>query len=78
MPFEQPTAPPDSHVGEKNEWICQDWNNSFRLGPGKSALANLPEDRQRFPRAIWFKRLLMEETYVLSLNADAMRLPSPA
>lgn len=55
-----------------------DWNNQFRLGPSKSALANLPEDEQRFPLAIWFKRLLMEETYVLSLNAEAMRLPSPA
>ncbi len=55
-----------------------DWNNMFRLGPAKSALANLPEDEQRFPLAIWFKRLLMEETYVLSLNAEAMRLPSPA
>lgn len=55
-----------------------DWNNQFRLGPSKSALANLPEDEQRFPLAIWFKRLLMEETYVLALNAAAMRLPSPA
>jgi energy-coupling factor transporter ATP-binding protein EcfA2 len=55
-----------------------DWNNMFRFGPSKSALANLPEDEQRFPLAIWFKRLLMEETYVLSLNAEAMRLPSPA
>lgn len=54
------------------------WNNMFRFGPGKSALANLPEDQQRFPLAIWFKRLLMEETYVLSLNAEAMRLPAPA
>jgi predicted ATPase len=54
------------------------WNNQFRLGPSRSALANLPEDEQRFPRAIWFKRLLMEETHVLSLNAEAMRLPAPA
>lgn len=54
------------------------WNNMFRLGPAKSALANLPEDELRFPLSIWFKRLIMEETYVLSLNAEAMRLPSPA
>jgi Fe-S cluster assembly ATPase SufC len=54
------------------------WNNMFRFGPSKSALANLPEDQQRFPISIWFKRLLMEETYVLALNAEAMRLPSPA
>lgn len=55
-----------------------DWNNMFRFGPSKSALAHLPEDQARFPVAIWFKRLLMEETYVLSLSSDAMRLPSPA
>jgi hypothetical protein len=54
------------------------WNNMFRLGPAKSALANLPEDELRFPLSTWFKRLIMEETYVLSLNAQAMRLPSPA
>ncbi len=54
------------------------WNNLFRLGPTRSALANLPEDESRFPTAIWFKRLLMEGIYVLSLNADAMRLPCPA
>ena len=54
------------------------WNNLFRLGPTKSALANLPEDEARFPIATWFKRFLMEGTQVLRLNAEAMRLPSPA
>jgi DNA-binding PadR family transcriptional regulator len=54
------------------------WNNMFRLGPTKSALANLPEDESRFPIAIWFKQLLMEGVYVLSLNAENMRLPSRA
>jgi len=55
-----------------------DWNNMFRLGPAKSALANLPEDEGRFPIAIWFKRALMEGTYRLALNAEAMRVPSRA
>jgi hypothetical protein len=54
------------------------WNNQFRLGPGKSALANLPEDETRFPTATWFKRWLMEGMQVLALDAGAMRLPSPA
>ncbi|TVQ95355.1 MAG: DUF2813 domain-containing protein [Deltaproteobacteria bacterium] len=54
------------------------WNNQFRFGPSKLALANLPEDERRFPVAIWFKRLLMEEMWMLSLNAEAMRLSSPA
>jgi predicted ATPase len=53
-----------------------DWNNSFRLGPNKSALANLPEDEERFPVAIWVKRFLMEGVRKVVLNAEAMRRPS--
>ncbi|MBN2380442.1 ATP-binding protein [candidate division WOR-3 bacterium] len=53
------------------------WNNLFRLGPGKSALANLPEDEERFPVATWLKRSLMEGVQILVLNSEAMRKPSP-
>ena len=53
------------------------WNNPFRLGPQKLALANLPEDEERFPVAIWVKRLLMEGVQRLVLNSDAMRKPAP-
>lgn len=55
-----------------------DWNNLFRLGPTKSALANLPEDEQKFPAATWTKRVLMEGVHRLILNAEKMRMPSPA
>lgn len=55
-----------------------DWNNLFRLGPTKSALANLPEDEQKFPAATWTKRFLMEGVHRLTLNAEKMRMPSPA
>ena len=34
------------------------WDHAFKLGPRKSALANLPEDESRFPVATWLKRLL--------------------
>ncbi len=54
-----------------------DWNNQFRLGPQKLALANLPEDEQKFPVAIWAKRVLMEGIHLLALNGEAMRRPSP-
>ncbi len=54
-----------------------DWNNSFRLGPNKSALANLPEDDERFPVATWVKRFLMEGVRKVVLSAEAMRRPSP-
>ncbi len=53
------------------------WNNQFRLGPQKSALANLPEDEERFPVAIWAKRFLIEGVRRLVLNSEAMRRPSP-
>ncbi len=54
------------------------WNNPFRLGPQKLALANLPEDEERFPVATWVKRVLMEGTQRLALNSAAMRKPAPA
>lgn len=53
-----------------------DWNNLFRLGPRRSALANLPEDEDKFPAAIWFRRLLLEGVQRLALNSDALRRPS--
>jgi hypothetical protein len=54
------------------------WNNPFRLGPDRSALANLPADEERFPAALWVRRLLMEGVHRIQLNAEKMRLPSPA
>jgi hypothetical protein len=53
------------------------WNNLFRLGPQKSALANLPEDEVKFPIATYFKELLMHGVQTLALNSEAMRRPSP-
>lgn len=53
------------------------WNNPFRLGPARSALANLPEDEVRFPVATWVKRFLMDGVTRVALNAEAMRRPSP-
>lgn len=53
------------------------WNNLFRLGPHKSALANLPEDDTKFPVATWFKELLMIGVQQLALNSQQMRQPSP-
>jgi predicted ATPase len=53
------------------------WNNPFRLGPRRPALANLPEDEERFPVATWVKRVLMEGLQRLALNSEAMRRPAP-
>jgi hypothetical protein len=53
------------------------WNGPFKLGPNKSALANLPEDEERFPIAIWFKRLLLEGVQRIVLSSESIRRPSP-
>jgi predicted ATPase len=54
-----------------------DWNDMFRLGPKRPALANLPEDEDRFPVSIWFKRYLSEGVQKIMLNSEALRRPSP-
>jgi len=54
-----------------------EWNNQFRLGPRRSALANLPEDESMFPAATWFKRYISEGVQRIMLNSEAMRRPSP-
>lgn len=51
------------------------WNNIFRVGPRRAALANLPEDEERFPVAMWVRNFLMEGVRTLSLNSTAMRRP---
>lgn len=61
-----------------NDWFrteVGEWNNLFRLGPRRAALANLPEDEKKFPTAIWAKRLLMEGVQELALNSYEMRNP---
>ena len=53
------------------------WDHAFKLGPRKSALANLPEDESRFPVSTWLKRLLIDGIEALVLNSLLMRKPSP-
>ena len=53
-----------------------DWRISFRIEATKSALANLPEDKERFPVAVWFRDTLKGVTRIV-LSSEAMRLPSP-
>lgn len=53
------------------------WDHSFRLGPHKSALANVPEDVDKFPVSIWFKETVLSGIQRLMLNSLKMREPSP-
>jgi predicted ATPase len=53
------------------------WDHAFKLGPRKSALANLPEDETRFPASTWVKGVLTDSIQNLVLNSLQMRRPSP-
>ncbi|MEW6072956.1 MAG: ATP-binding protein [Planctomycetota bacterium] len=53
------------------------WDHSFKLGPRKSALGNLPEDETKFPVSSWFKRFLGEGVQQIMLNSLLIRRASP-
>lgn len=53
------------------------WIPTFKLGPRRSALANLPEDESRFPISTWLKKFLNEGVQSFILNSQLMRKASP-
>lgn len=53
------------------------WAPSFRLGPRRSALGNLPADETKFPVSTWLKELLTEGVQKIVLNSLLMRRASP-
>lgn len=53
------------------------WAPSFKLGPRKSTLANLPEDESKYPVSTWLKGFLAEGVETITLNSLRMRRPSP-
>jgi predicted ATPase len=53
------------------------WDHAFKLGPQRSALANLPEDENKFPTSTWFKRLLVDGIDFIHLDSDSMQKASP-
>lgn len=52
------------------------WQNPFKILAGRTALASLPEDPERFPVACWFRAQLTEQMHRLVLSSEHMRLPS--
>jgi predicted ATPase len=54
-----------------------DWTLTFRLGPRKSALGNLPADESKFPVTTWLKDLLTDGVQQLMLNSLLIRQASP-
>ncbi|MDE0331688.1 MAG: ATP-binding protein [Nitrospinae bacterium] len=53
------------------------WAPSFKLGPQKSALGNLPADEKSLPVASWFREYLSTGVQQFVLNSLAIRHPSP-
>ena len=53
------------------------WIHSFKLGPRKSALGNLPPDMTQFPGATWLKGQLTDGVQLFILNSAVIRRPSP-
>lgn len=52
------------------------WNPSFKLGPRKSVLANLPDDEHNFPIASWMKKTLSMGIRAFTLDSRKLREPS--
>ena len=67
----------DNFYSEVNEESGKGWAPSFRLGPKRSALANLPADESKFPAAVWLRNLLSDGVQTLSLNSQLLRRASP-
>ena len=68
----------DNYYAEvRDESGGKGWVPSFRLGPRRSTLGNLPEDESRFPVATWFKRYLAAGVETLLLNSLVIRKASP-
>jgi len=55
-----------------------DWNMMLRFSPQRLALTGIPEDYDRFPSALWWKRVLLQNVQVLQLNSVLMRRTCPS
>lgn len=53
------------------------WAPSFKLGPSRSALGNLPANETAFPVATWFRELLTDGVQHFVLNSLEIKRPSP-
>ncbi len=53
------------------------WLPSFKLGPKRSALANLPADDTKFPASAWLKSFLQGGIQLFILDSQHIKLASP-
>ncbi len=66
----------DNFYSETYSATGKGWVPAFKLGPRRSALANLPEDESKFPVATWLKSLLADGVQQLILNSLLIRQAS--
>lgn len=67
----------DNFHSEVHPRAGKGWIPSFKLGPHRSALGNLPADEPKFPVATWFKELLQRGIQKIVLNSLKLRQASP-
>lgn len=67
----------DNFYSEVYKESGKGWAPSFKLGPRKSALGNLPEDESKFPVSSWLKKLLIDGVQPFVLNSLLIRKASP-
>jgi predicted ATPase len=67
----------DNFYSEIDKDTSKGFKPSFKLGPRKSALGNLPEDESKFPVSTWLKSLLSEGVQKFVLNSLEIRKASP-
>lgn len=67
----------DNFYSEVYQERGKGWAPSFKLGPRKSALGNLPEDESKFPVSSWLKKLLIDGVQPFVLNSLLIRRASP-
>lgn len=67
----------DNFYSEVRKGGGKGWIPSFKLGPRRSALGNLPADESRFPVASWLKELLSDGIRQVMLNSLLIRRASP-
>jgi predicted ATPase len=72
MPGGNDNFQPETESAKGKRWVY-----SFKLGPSKSSLGNLPEDEDKFPVATWFRDLLGNGVQRFVLNSSLMKKASP-
>ena len=67
----------DNYYSEVYPESGKGWAPSFKFGPRKSALGNLPGDESKFPVTNWLRSLFNDGVQQFILNSLAIRRASP-